>query len=174
MSLFNGKKNSEVDKQKQQEKDEYNKLKEEFKKLSTSEKAAFKKLYNQKHKEFEVLAKQELKKIMSDSDIQQRIFKAIKEGFEDGTLDPKYNKKFYNTNKLPKTCVRDDGGYWQIIDEEQEINTICDFICIKLAEVLRKLTGYDIDTGEGDEGSIYPEELLDDILFYKNVYKKQK
>ena len=36
-----------------------------------------------------------------------------------------------------------------------------------------EITGYTIDTGDGDEGCIYPLQLIDYFSFYYDVYKKE-
>lgn len=159
--------------QQKENQEKYKKNKDEFDSLSNEDKQAMKKLLTQKEKEFEKLAKTELKKLMGNSEYKAKVRKAIDKGFEDGLLDPEYDKAFYNTNKLPKTVVENGGDYWTIIDESQEICIACNCIVNDLAKILSDITGYTIDTGDGDEGCIYPLQLIDYFSFYYDVYKKE-
>lgn len=161
-----------IKKQNKELHDKYVKDKAEFESLTSEEKQKLKKLWNQKEKEFEKLAKTELKKLMSNSEYKAKVRKEIDKGFEKGLLDPEYDKAFYNTNKLPKTVVENGGDYWVIVDESQEIRIACNCIVEDLAEILSNITGYYIGTGDGDEGCIYPEELMDEFAFYC-FYKKE-
>ena len=163
---------------KQQEQDKkqaeyWKQIKEEFRNMSSEEKKSFNDFYNKKEKEFETIAKEELRKLMNDSKFKETLLKDIKDAFDKGILDPEYHKRFYNTSKLPKVHVKNCEDYWEIIDEDQDVSIACSIICETLADILEDKTEYTIGTGDGDEGCIYPHELIDPVQFYALVYTKK-
>ncbi len=109
---------------------------------------------------------------MNDKVFTAQIRRDIDKGFKDGFLDPEDHKYLYNNNKMPKTCVQKEDDFYTIIDDDQEVRIVTNGIIYMLAKELSNKTGYHIDTGDGDEGSIYPEELLDNFEFYC-FYKKE-
>lgn len=143
--------------------------------LSSEEKDKVKDLFEKKEREFERLANQELRKLLSEPEFKAKIRKKIDKGFEDGMLDPKDNRNLYNNDKLPRCHVKNYySDYWEVIDDDQQVRIVCSDICSELAKRLEDITGYNIGTGDGDEGCIYPLELISSIdVFYTDVYKKE-
>ena len=169
-------KKREENSRKQQEefKRDQEKVNQELKSMTPEEKKKFKDFWNKKEKEFEALVKQELKKFMLDPQHKKRISENIDKWLEKGNATEEY-KEFYKTGKMPKTHVYNGGDYWEIIDEDQYIRIIChETIIVPLADILEEKTDYTIGTGDGDEGCIYPEELMDEKTFYRWVYKQNK
>jgi unconventional prefoldin RPB5 interactor 1 len=148
--------------------------KEEWKNLDSAERNKVFAYRKKKEAEFEKLINQELKKIYADKAFMAKIRKKIDKWFADGYLEADGDdKEYYNSNKVPKPEVENGGDYWVIINGSQYMRVVCHDICVKLAHNLEKITGYSIGTGDGDEGCIYPAELISDWMFYAYIYKKE-
>ena len=113
---------------------------------------------------------------MKEPDFRAKIRKNIDNAFKSGWLDPEdsWEKQYYNNNKIPSLRISNEGGYWIILNEDQELNVVCSDICTELANRLKKITGYNIDTGDGDEGCIYPDPFFEYDLYqyWRDYYKK--
>ena len=170
LDIFKKKKKKNKSNDTQHQQSPYNEAKEKYNVMTSEEKDKFNKEFDKKRKELENLAKQELKKLMSDKKFKEELLKDIEEAFDRKTLDPVYDKEYYNTGKLPKTHVKVEPDYWEIIDDSQDVRMACSRIVDRLAEILEEKTDYDIGTGDGDEGCIYPEVFIDPILFFMFEY----
>lgn len=146
--------------------EKWERLKKEFDNLPQDKKKEIIDLYNKEVAKFEQLATKELKKIAKDPEIRAQVMKSIKKDYEKGYID---------SDKFPKLVnkVKDEGGYWPIVDGGQDEALCCLPIVDALAKRLEELTGYYVGTGDGDEGCIYPN--IDNIYdFYAEYKKKEK
>ena len=166
-----------ADAQIKSEQDQYKKDRDEKKKafnsLSSADKKKVEEYLKKKEKEFEASAKEELKKLLTPA-YKKKIRKAIDKGFKDGDLDKEDYEEYYNNDKIPKLGVVADGPGWDIIlGEGQDMNNLIGFICVDMAEIMSKKTGYTVGFGDGDEGGIDVKEFQFIEDFYLKVYKKE-
>jgi hypothetical protein len=167
------KKQSEIAKQKQKEKEENENIKKIIDNMSSEEKSEFKKLFDKTVSDLVKMVKVEGNALLKDPKFRKHVRGLLDKAYKEDVLNTKYDKEYYNNDKIPKIDAKDIGGGISVINEDQIVNCVCGVIVDKVAKIIQKKTGFAIDTGDGDEGCIYPDVMQNKAIFYKKVYKKQ-
>ena len=154
-----------------------------FKKKSSESKADYESLSPEEKKkmnsarmkdinDFIKSTKEEIDKYVNKN--KDKILKIIDKGFDNGDLNKNWYKGLYKTNKLPKLEAKYEDNCIVVLDYPQDLRILLEFVCRDLAKIMSKKTGLTVTNGDGDEGCLYPKELLYEKRYYNSIYNKDK
>jgi hypothetical protein len=80
-------------------------------------------------------------------------------------LDPEYDKEYYHNSKIPTPVFKVEDWYIIVFDEDQMIRAYISFVLDDICKEIKKdpeFKQYQLETGDGDEGCIYPSMYINE------------